>query len=473
VKELPPGWAWTTLGEIANLKGGLAKGKRRRPEDRLRAVPYLRVENVQRGYLNLDKMKLIEATEAEIDDLRLRVGDVLFNEGGDRDKLGRGWIWQGALAECIHQNHVFRARLRAPDIQPMFLSLYGNSEGATYFNDQGKQTTNLASINLTKLSEFPVPLPPASEQGRIVAEVDRYLSLLDTGASLLTGLKEKVSRLADAIFSRTLSPVTHPRHHADGGLRRGILAERERSGGSSFPLPPDNSIGLVSPPGWEVMSLDELTTRITSGSRDWSPYYGSGNGTFILAQNVRRGRLDFSFRQSVDPPQGDSSVQRSLVKRGDLLITIVGAVGDTCAITEELNRHYVCQSVALARPVLSQLSKYLMFWLLAPRAGAAYFKKCSYGQGRPHLSFNQIRRTPVLVPPMGEMEIFVARIEDHLSLTEVITNSLNACVARAARLRQALLKKAFEGELVPQDPSDEPASVLLDRIRAARAQVVR
>jgi type I restriction enzyme S subunit len=104
---LPPGWAWTTLGEIADLKGGLTKGKRRREEDKLRSVPYLRVENVQRGYLNLDQMKMIEATEAEIDDLRLRVGDVLFNEGGDRDKLGRGWVWQAALPECIHQNHVF------------------------------------------------------------------------------------------------------------------------------------------------------------------------------------------------------------------------------------------------------------------------------------------------------------------------------------------------------------------------------
>jgi len=78
VRELLPGWAWTTLGEIADLKGGLTKGKKRRDGDRLRSVPYLRVENVQRGYLNLDEVKLIEATESEIEDLRLRVGDVLL-----------------------------------------------------------------------------------------------------------------------------------------------------------------------------------------------------------------------------------------------------------------------------------------------------------------------------------------------------------------------------------------------------------
>lgn len=105
-------------------------------------------------------------------------GDVLFNEGGDRDKLGRGWIWRGQLPECIHQNHVFRARLRTPDVFPEYLSWYGNSGGQKYFFEQGKQTTNLASINLTKLKRLPVPLPPLMEQKRIVAEVQRCSQLL-------------------------------------------------------------------------------------------------------------------------------------------------------------------------------------------------------------------------------------------------------------------------------------------------------
>ena len=71
----------------------------------MRAVPYLRVANVQRGYLDIREIKKIDALETDIDALRFRIGDVLFNEGGDRDKLGRGWIWQGELPECIHQDH--------------------------------------------------------------------------------------------------------------------------------------------------------------------------------------------------------------------------------------------------------------------------------------------------------------------------------------------------------------------------------
>src|SRR5262249_28337839 len=98
--ELPEGWAWAHLRNIAELKGGITKGQKRGQGEVVRAVPYLRVANVQRGYLDLDEIKDIEATDAEIEELQLLRGDVLFNEGGDRDKLGRGWIWAEQLPLC-------------------------------------------------------------------------------------------------------------------------------------------------------------------------------------------------------------------------------------------------------------------------------------------------------------------------------------------------------------------------------------
>ncbi len=155
--ELPPGWRWVLLRELGDIAGGLTKGKKRQPSDRLQEVPYLRVANVQRGQLNLDEVKTIQATEAEIAALRLVPGDILFNEGGDRDKLGRGCVWRGQLPLCIHQNHVFRVRLRE-DSSPAYISAFGNSSDAQkYFISSGRQTTNLASINITKLGELRVP----------------------------------------------------------------------------------------------------------------------------------------------------------------------------------------------------------------------------------------------------------------------------------------------------------------------------
>ena len=181
---LPEGWCWATVDMIAAVKGGITKGQKRRPGEATLEVPYLRVANVQRGYLDLEHVKTIRATAAEVDDLRLEPGDVLFNEGGDRDKLGRGWVWSGEIANCIHQNHVFRARL-VGEFRPRFLSWYANSNGQAYFFGEGKQTTNLASINMTKLKALPVPVPPLAEQDRILDEVERLLSVSDATAALV------------------------------------------------------------------------------------------------------------------------------------------------------------------------------------------------------------------------------------------------------------------------------------------------
>lgn len=209
--ELPEGWVWARLDAIAVLKGGITvDSKRQDPTARL--VPYLRVANVQRGYLDLSEIKTINAPLADIEELRLRVGDILFNEGGDRDKLGRGWVWEGQLADCIHQNHVFRARLVLADILPKFVSWWGNSFGKDYFQREGKQTTNLASINITKLSSFPIPLPPFPEQHRIVAEVDRRLSLVRETEAQVDANLQRAERLRQSLLSRAFTGGLCPVH---------------------------------------------------------------------------------------------------------------------------------------------------------------------------------------------------------------------------------------------------------------------
>ena len=202
--ELPEGWVWARLESIAALKGGITVDSKRQ-DPTARAVPYLRVANVQRGYLDLSEVKTINAPAADIEELRLQQGDILFNEGGDRDKLGRGWIWEGQLPDCIHQNHVFRARLASSDILPKLMSWWGNSFGKDYFQREGKQTTNLASINLTKLRGFPVPLPPLAEQHRIVAEVDRRLSIVREVEAEVNANLKRAQALRQAVLARAFT----------------------------------------------------------------------------------------------------------------------------------------------------------------------------------------------------------------------------------------------------------------------------
>jgi type I restriction enzyme S subunit len=191
-------WPWVTLGEIAELKGGVTKDAKRQSDPSFVEVPYLRVANVQRGRIDLDEVAVIRVSQDKAEALRLREGDVLLNEGGDRDKLGRGWVWEGQLEGCIHQNHVFRARLN-DDFDPYFVSTHANTWGQKWFNDHGRQTTNLASISLKTLAQLPVPAPPREEQRAVIEQLRQQAG----AQARLTGSVAK-ARLRSAGLRRTI-----------------------------------------------------------------------------------------------------------------------------------------------------------------------------------------------------------------------------------------------------------------------------
>lgn len=176
---LPASWCWASLGELAAVTGGVTKDTKKQDAEGMVEVPYLRVANVQRGYLQLDHVARIRVTPEKLKALHLERGDVLMNEGGDRDKLGRGWVWDGQIDDCIHQNHVFRARLKPGVLDSKLLSWFGNTWGRTWFELRGKQTTNLASISLRTLKQLPVPVPPADGQAALVEYISDATSHAD------------------------------------------------------------------------------------------------------------------------------------------------------------------------------------------------------------------------------------------------------------------------------------------------------
>ena len=226
--EPPEGWVWASLDALADVVGGVTKNKKLTDG---REVPYLRVANVQRGWLDLSEVKSIFAKEDKIEKLRLVPGDILLNEGGDRDKLGRGWIWEGQLDECIHQNHVFRARVFGDEMMPKYVSHYANGVGQSYFVGSGKQTTNLASISLTNMRGLPVAVPPAAEQKRIVAEVERRLSVLDALDAAVEKNLERCTGLRQSILKRAFEGKLVPQDPNDESAQE--LLERIQGGTSA------------------------------------------------------------------------------------------------------------------------------------------------------------------------------------------------------------------------------------------------
>ena len=203
--ELPLGWECVRFGELADLVSGVTKG-RKLAGRKTASYPYLRVANVQRGYLELKVIKEIEIPVNELDKYRLQPGDVLLTEGGDWDKLGRTAIWKGEIEDCIHQNHVFRARPLNEGLRSHWIALYTNSRmGRSYFEEASKKTTNLASINMTQLRNCPIPVPPVLEQDRIISKVNHYFLLCNELEAKLTQSINDREKLMEAGVRQVLA----------------------------------------------------------------------------------------------------------------------------------------------------------------------------------------------------------------------------------------------------------------------------
>jgi type I restriction enzyme, S subunit len=202
--DLPADWRVVQLKTVGDVKSGLTLGRDLSGSQTVE-VPYMRVFNVQDGYLDLSDIKTIEVLPHEVDNYRLEIGDVLMNEGGDFDKLGRGTVWQGEIELCLHQNHVFRVRTDQSILNPMFLSLIsGSNFGKKFFVLSSKQSTNLASINSTQLKSFPVPLPHIDEQNAIVEIINGADTKLDTENTFCNKLQVLKQGLTNDLLTGTV-----------------------------------------------------------------------------------------------------------------------------------------------------------------------------------------------------------------------------------------------------------------------------
>lgn len=231
--QYPSEWKVRTLGEISEIQGGIQVGKKRLSGMPLIEVPYLRVANVQRGWLRLDEIKTLHVTAEEKQRLLLRDGDILMNEGGDRDKLGRGWIWREQVPVCIHQNHVFRIRLLDQNFPPEFISHFANEFGQQYFIDQGTQTTNLASISKTKVSALPIPIPPVEEAREIVSLIESAFARADRLEAEAARARKLLDRLEAAILAKAFRGELVPQDPNDEPAS--VLLERIRAARAAAP----------------------------------------------------------------------------------------------------------------------------------------------------------------------------------------------------------------------------------------------
>lgn len=474
-------WPLTTLSVVAELKGGLAKGKKRSKGEILRSIPFLRVANVQAGFLDLNAVHSIEASENEIEKLVLKHGDVLFNEGGDRDKLGRGWVWEGQIPECIHQNHVFRARPQTGVIDPYFLSYWGNSAAAKkYFEEEGKQTVNLASISLSKLGELPVPLPSLAEQRRIVAKLEALLAKVDASRKRLERIPIILRRFRQAVLASACDGrltedwrERNPNSESAGILLQQMQIERKTRWEArhekrrySRPEELEETNLPTIPESWVWSNFDQCSWEITVGHvgpmRD--RYIPKGK-SFLRSQNIRPLRFDSAGLVFI-PEDFHQTLSKSALYGGEILVVRSGAnTGDCCVFPSEFGEAN-CSDLVIARPLSGLLAEYGASYVASPQ-GQAHLAMNETGIAQPHFNIGAMRVKPFPLPPKAEQQEIVKRINDLFTFADQIEARYAKAKTQVDRLTESVLGKAFRGELVAKEPTDEPADVFLNRLAAA------
>jgi type I restriction enzyme S subunit len=477
---LPDGWVWTTVGEACEVILGQSPPSSTYNTDGIGLPFYQGKAEFGDMYPTPVKWcsepkKIAEASDILIS-VRAPVGPT--NLCREKSCIGRGL---SAIRPRAGMSNLY-----------FFYSLRGIEQ-----DWQRKATgTTFSAISGKVLREQEVPLAPLPEQRRIVAEIETQFTRLDAAVAALERAQANLRRYKAAVLKAAcegrLVPTEAELARAEGRahepadrLLARILAERRvrweaepPSKRYKEPAPPDveelpalsGVEGPELPEGWGWAALDQLTWHITSGSRGWAKYYSDQGSIFVRAQDIKTDDLVLDDVAHVDLP-GSVEGTRTKVCENDLLITITGAnVTKTALVRHQLDDAYVSQHVGLVRPVIGKTGQYLYYWIVSPANGRRILEKDAYGAGKPGLNLTNLRELIVAFPPLPEQRRIVAEVERRLSVVAALEASVAAALARARRLRQAVLKQAFEGRLVEQDPEDEPASVLLERIRAEKAR---
>ncbi|MEV6064322.1 restriction endonuclease subunit S [Nocardia asteroides] len=407
---IPDTWSWRTLGEISEVVGGVTKDSKKQSDPELPLVPYLRVANVQRGHLDLNQVAEIRVPVKTLDKLRLQRGDVLLNEGGDRDKLGRGWIWENQIDNCIHQNHVFRSRILNNAMRPKLLAWFTNECAKSWFWDNATQSVNLASISLSTIKSLPIPVPPIHEQESIESAIDSLLSRIDVGTSFL----------------------------ASSALRLTALRKRLIIDATEF-RPTE---------GWTLSRLDAVAEVRLGRQRSPKHHSGTHMRPYLRAANVGWEGLKLGDVKEMNFTDAEAKVFH--LEPGDLLLSEAsgspGEVGKPAYWNGEIDD--CCFQNTLIRVRAHTIDPKYLFHFLYGEALAGNFGAVTQGVNIHHLGASRLSAWTVPIPPAAVQTQIVDRLEESLAATERVQESLVRNQIRSAALRQSVLMRAFAGELL-------------------------
>lgn len=402
VGVIPDDWEVTTLREVAQIRSGIAKNANVSVANPV-LVNYLRVANVQDGFLDLSEMSQLEVSRSELQRFSVLPGDVLMNEGGDLDKLGRGSIWRGEFQPCVHQNHVFVVRA-GESVAPDYLATWSaGSIARRYFIVAGIQTTNLASINKTALGKLPVVLPPKQEQGAIVEAVRD----LDELVAELERLITKKRDLKQAVMQQLLTGQTRlPGFSGEWReVRLGDLGAFLRGAGVKKDEAQSGELSCVR--------YGEIYTHHHDHIRSFTSW---------ISRDVARGA--------------------TRLHSGDLLFAASGETKKEigkCVAFVSSEEAYAGGDIVILRPGAVD-SMFLGYLLNTPAVAA---QKASYGQGDAvvHISAAALARVQLSIPALKEQVAIAAVLRD----IDVEIQAVERRREKSRNLKQAMMQELLTG----------------------------
>ena len=496
VQQIPKSWQWTNMGAISTVVGGGTPST----QDASHFggdVPWLTpadLSGFQGKYISSGERSLTQKGLEKSSAKLVPAGSILFTS--------RAPVGYVAIAEtAVSTNQGFKNFVLEPDIAPSYCYYYLLSAKA-HIQGMASGTTFL-ELPAREAKKIPIPIAPKQEQLRIAATLDQVYSDLDAGVAALQRCQEKLGRYRASVLKAAVEGELtaawreqHPDVEPASELLQRILAERRRrweqeqlhAYAEKGKAPPKNwkakykepvapaMAGLPTiPPHWQWVGVDQIGA--IQGGLQKSPARKPVRNHFpyLRVANVHRGKLllDDLHRFELTPPE----LRKLRLETGDVLL-VEGNGSRTeigrCAVWNGEVEDCVHQNhiirIRLGEGVLPQ---YIGIFLNSPIGQIAMQQAASSTSGLYTLSVSKVRRLPIALPPTAEQEAIVDRVEGNVSRVDEIGAVVVGQLAHAARLRQSVLNRAFTGKLVPQDPTDEPAAALLERIageRKARAR---
>ena len=468
LQDLPSGWETTTLGTIT-----LPRGVKVKPSD-MPDAPFVGLEHIEAHTMRL--LDTAKASEVKSSGSYFGKKDVIY--GRLRPYLNKVYMPNfGGLAsgEFI----VFPSQ---PDIDNAYLKYFLNQWEFVSFVTR-LNTGDRPRVDFGQFADYPFPLAPLPEQHGIVAEIETQFTRLDASVAALKRARANLKRYRASVLKSacegTLVPTevelarSEGRDYEPAGvLLERILVERrarwesqeKRRGEYKEPAPPDTSALPELSEGWVWATTSQVSNSMLGKMLDKKRTFGNPL-PYLRNLNVRWDSFDLSNLAIM--PFVDTELDRYSLLGGDVLVAEGGEPG-RAAVWPGDDRPIKYQK-ALHRVRLSDgvLPKWLVFTLWAS-AQTGTIERYFTGSTIKHFTGESLERFAIPLPPLAEQRRIVAEVERRLSVVQKAEVTVEASLARAERLRQSILKQAFSGKLVPQDPGDEPASALLERIRAER-----